>query len=229
STYLKEEVQYLSSKFKLHDISDIRFRGNDGNNFRLTLWNKDRRKLFPRNNYRQKIFDEDFLEDCYLKGFLKGVSLRENCYSCNYARPERISDLTIGDFIGLGSKEPFPYSKANVSSITTNTQKGYEFLMKVAEGNDEFKIIERNYEERLAYRPSLMEPFKQDTRNPEFKKKYKKYGFSKAIRYVLYKDMLKEHHHLLFQRLIPIYLLKKIIKNIIGEKHYSSLKEVFGR
>ena len=59
--------------------------------------------------------------------------------------------------------------------------------------------------------------------------KYKKYGFSKAIRYVLYKDMLKEHHHLLFQRLIPIYLLKKIIKNIIGEKHYSSLKEVFGR
>ncbi|MCH3980526.1 MAG: Coenzyme F420 hydrogenase/dehydrogenase, beta subunit C-terminal domain [Prevotella sp.] len=229
SKYLKEEIEYLTEKYGLKNVSDIRFRGNDGNNYRLTLWNKDRRKLFPRNNYRQKIFDEDFLEDCYLKGFLKGVSLRENCYSCNYARPERISDLTIGDFIGLGSKEPFPYSKANVSSITTNTQKGYEFLMKVAEGNDEFKIIERNYEERLAYRPSLMEPFKQDTRNPEFRKNYKKYGFSKAIRYVLYKDMLKEHHHLLFQRLIPIYLLKKIIKDIIGEKHYSSLKEVFGR
>jgi len=43
STYFKEEVKYLSSKFELDDISDIRFRGNDGNNYRLTLWNKDRR------------------------------------------------------------------------------------------------------------------------------------------------------------------------------------------
>jgi coenzyme F420-reducing hydrogenase beta subunit len=92
--YLKQEVAYLVNKYHIKGVSDIRFRGNDGNNFRLTLWNKDRRKLFPKNNYRQKIFDIDFLDDCYLQGFLKGVTLRENCYACNYARPERISDLS---------------------------------------------------------------------------------------------------------------------------------------
>ena len=229
SIYLKEEVEYLTEKYGLKNVSDIRFRGNDGNNYRLTLWNKARRKLFPRNNYRQKIFDEDFLDDYYIKGFLKGVSLRENCYSCNYARPERISDLTIGDFIGLGNKEPFPYPKGNVSSITTNTLKGYDFLMKVAEGNEEFKIIERNYEERLAYRPSLMEPFKRDKHNPEFRKEYKEYGFSTAIRNVLSKELSKEYHSLLLRRLRPDRLTKSCIKMLIGKKGVASIKKIIGK
>ena len=106
TTYFKQEIDYLSQKFNLTGISDARFRGNDG------------------NNYRQKIFDICYLDDYYIQGFLKGVSLRENCYSCKYARPDRISDITIGDFIGLGKNVPFEYhTQANISSVTTNTQK----------------------------------------------------------------------------------------------------------
>lgn len=229
STYLKEEVQYLSSKFKLHDISDIRFRGNDGNNYRLTLWNKDRRKLFPRNNYREKIFDRDFLDDYYIQGFLKGVSLRENCYTCNYARPERISDLTIGDFIGLGIEVPFAYPKGNVSSITTNTQKGYDFLMKVAEGNEEFKIIERDYEERLAYHPSLMEPFQRDNRNNAFREAYRQLSFPMAIRKVMSKGMHREYNSILIHRFRPGRVIKKIIKIIFGQKNATEIKKMIGK
>lgn len=102
--YFKEEVAYLTEKYNLNGVADIRFRGNDGNNFRLTLWNKDRRKLFPRDNYREKILRLDEAQQYYIKGFLLGISMRENCYSCNYSRPERVSDITIGDFIGLGKK-----------------------------------------------------------------------------------------------------------------------------
>ena len=43
TTYFKQEIDYLSKKFNLTGISDARFRGNDG------------------NNYRQKIFDICFL------------------------------------------------------------------------------------------------------------------------------------------------------------------------
>ena len=81
--YLNEEVSFLSNKFKLKDVKDIRFRGNDGNNFCLSLWNKDRQKLFPRNNYFEKIFRLSDLHQYYISGFLLGVSLRENCYTCN--------------------------------------------------------------------------------------------------------------------------------------------------
>lgn len=115
--YLMEEIGWLSQKYHTKGIKDIRFRGNDGNNFRLTLWNKDSRKLFPGTNYREKILRLSESQQYYITGFLKGITMRENCYTCNYARPERISDITIGDFIGLGREVPFSYPTNNVSSV----------------------------------------------------------------------------------------------------------------
>lgn len=229
STYLKEEVQYLSSKFKLHDISDIRFRGNDGNNFRLTLWNKDRRKLFPMNNYRQKIFDICYLDDYYIQGFLRGVSLRENCYSCKYARPDRISDITIGDFIGLGKKIPFEYhTQANISSVTTNTQKGYDLLMSIKAACQQLVLVERDYKERLEYKPSLVEPFKRDPRNQMFRKLYTAEGFSKAIRLVMKSELREEYHKRLKSCLQPKIFIKNNIKWILGKKGTEMLKKIKG-
>lgn len=189
--YLKEEVAYLSDKYALKDISDIRFRGNDGNNYRLTLWDKDRRKLFPRDNYREKIFQFDENEQFYLQGFLLGVSMRENCYTCNYARPERISDITIGDFIGIGTEKPFNYPKNNVSSVMLNTSKGTVFYDKVSKESDSLVNIERNYEERLAYKPSLVHPFKRHPLNKQFQNEYKKNGFVRGIRIVLHDYMIQ--------------------------------------
>lgn len=229
TTYFKQEIDYLSKKFNLTGISDARFRGNDGNNYRLTLWNKARRKLFPKNNYRQKIFDTCYLDDYYIQGFLKGVSLRENCYTCNYARPERISDLTIGDFIGLGKEVPFSYPKGNVSSITTNTQKGYDFLMRVVEENSELKIIERDYKERLQYRPSLMEPFQRDKRNPAFREAYKQLGYPLAIRKVMSKGMHIEYTRILIHRFRPDRITKKVIKIILGQKNVTAIKKMIGK
>ncbi len=228
-TYLKQEVKYLVDKYRIKDISDIRFRGNDGNNFRLTLWNKARRKLFPRSNYRQKIFAKDFFEDYYLKGFLKGISLRENCYTCNYARPNRISDLTIGDFIGLGKETLFNYPKENVSSITTNTQKGYEFLMNIAKTSSDLRLVERNYKERLEYRPSLMEPFKRDSRNEKFRILYKQVGFPLAIREVLRKEINIEYHSFLLKRYRPDQIMKEGIKKVIGAERISDIKKFIRR
>lgn len=228
TTYLKQEVKYLSEKYHLQDISDIRFRGNDGNNYRLTLWNKVRRKLFPRNNYRQKIFCEDFLDDYYIQGFLKGVSLRENCYSCNYARPDRISDITIGDFIGLGAHKPFqkPTYSVNISSVTTNTQKGLDLFSKVAETHKELHIEEREYSERLEYRPSLMEPFKRDPRNKAFRELYEKAGFPKAIRAVMHKERKKEYRSMLLRQYNPIHVAKVMVKLILGKRGVAMVKKI---
>lgn len=213
TSYLKEEVAYLADKYKLTDIADIRFRGNDGNNFRLTLWNKDRRKLFPRDNYREKLLRNGDLQQYYIKGFLLGISMRENCYSCNYARPERISDITIGDFIGLGKTTPFEYSKANVSSVTINTQKGDSFYKRVSEVMDTLVNVERDYQERLQYKPSLVHPFEKHIFNKAFIEYYKKEGFTISIRLVLHDQMKQMRMKNYFRLILAPFKVVKLLRN----------------
>lgn len=213
--YFTEEVDYLAKKYKLENIADARFRGNDGNNFRLTLWNKARRKLFPRNNFREKLLRLSESQQFYIMGFLLGVTLRENCYSCKYARPERISDITIGDFIGLGKQVPFEYPKGNVSSVIINTKKGLIFYRNLSKYTTNLMNIKRVYDERLEYRPSLMEPFLKHEKNSMFLLLYKRYGFSEAIRILFRKEMKIKYikyliHKFNFLRVISKYCINKM-------------------
>ena len=211
--YFNEEVSFLSKKHRLKNVSDVRFRGNDGNNFCLTLWNKEKRKLFPRNNYCEKILRLGDLEQYYITGFLLGVSLRENCYTCNYARPERISDITIGDFIGLGKVVPFNYPKVNVSSVLINTEKGKEFYEQVSNRHIyELKNVERDYKERLEYEPSLKYPYPRHELNVKFCESYKKYGYVKAIRNTLSRYMVNKFINSIFK--LPKRIIKKIYSKI---------------
>ena len=197
--YLKEEVEYLSNKYGLKDVSDIRFRGNDGNDFRLTLWDKYGRKLFPSNNYREKIFLTQDIQQYYINGFILGVSLRNNCYSCNYAKPERISDITIGDFIGLGKTIPFNFSLKNVSSVLINTTKGNVFYEDLSNEIKSLENILRTYEERLVYKPSLQHPFLRHPLSGKFGEEFIKYGYTLAIRKTLKGYLLKRRFCLLFK------------------------------
>lgn len=216
--YLKDEINYLSNKYHIQEISDIRFRGNDGNNFFLTLWDKDRKKLFPRNNYFFKKFHIDNNQQFYIQGFLRGVSLRENCYSCNYAKPSRISDITIGDFIGLGKERPFTPKVNNVSSIMINTEKGQCFYNKVSEQDTTLHSEERNYTERLLYKPSLEFPYPRHIKNTEFSQYYKTLGFPRAIRKTLKAELRKERLHLLLSKLLRIHHIPQKIYRIISYK-----------
>lgn len=218
TSYLKEEIAYLADKYKLTDIADIRFRGNDGNNYRLTLWNKDRRKLFPRDNYREKLLRFDEAQQYYIKGFLLGVSMRENCYSCNYARPERISDITIGDFIGLGKTTPFDYPKHNVSSVTINTQKGESFYQKVSASTPTLVNIEREYQERLQYKPSLVHAFERHPLNAMFVQLYKQQGYLVAIHKtlspILRKELMNSYlHYWTYLYRIPRKIFEVLLDN----------------
>lgn len=172
--YLTEEVTFLSNKYNLKDVSDIRFRGNDG------------------NNYRERLPGGNISDQYYILGFLWGVSLRENCYTCNYARPERVADITIGDFIGLGTFSPFPYKRDNVSSVFVNTVSGQKFYNSVSTWKESLRNVKREYEERLVYKPSLLEAFQRHPKYFPFVENYKRYGFAKGIRLTLKDDVRKQ-------------------------------------
>ena len=219
--YLKEEIDFLRRKYKFlkgEEISDIRFRGNDGNNFRLTLWNKARRKLFTREKQLlQKLLHKDEAQQYYIAGFLQGVTLRENCYKCSYARPERVADITIGDFIGLGKHTPFypefNHDAKNVSVVMVNTLKGRRFYDNAVKNNHDIVNVERTYKERLEYKPSLISPFDKHPLAEEFRNQYLQHGFAEAIRIVMHKNMHRKQRKAIlntFFRRIPRKVLKKM-------------------
>lgn len=65
----------------------------------------------------------------FLVSFLEGYAYKTKCYKCNYAGRNRVGDITIGDFWGLGTVRPFKHSqKQGVSLVILNTDKGNELL-----------------------------------------------------------------------------------------------------
>ena len=64
--------------------------------------------------------------DKYSLGFINSLFCTENCYSCSYARIERVGDITVGD--SWGSKLPFEEQKKGVSLILCQSEKGEELL-----------------------------------------------------------------------------------------------------
>ncbi len=191
SSYLKDEVSYLSNIYNLKNITNITFRGNGMYdekylNFHLSIWDNGKITYNQPGGWQY-----------YFAGFLKGITLRENCYSCQYARPERISDITIGDFILLGKDIPFDGPKENTSAIIVNTQKGSAFISSIS---TKLNIIERNYAEAIKYGPSLRAPFPRHPLSSKFRGLYTQKGFSKAIRKALREAVWKDKLHRLFIR-----------------------------
>lgn len=47
--------------------------------------------------YRSSLFEQRY-QDIYYNAFFDGFSYRDSCNTCRYAQPNRVSDVTIGDF-----------------------------------------------------------------------------------------------------------------------------------
>lgn len=109
--------------------------------------------------------------DTYQYGYHRSVSYRENCYHCIYAREERISDVTLCDYTGLGTLAPCSYTERKVSCILVNTNKGQDFISRLI---NKKKIIT---EERPVREPILGD---ERLRLPTMKKSVRK-DFEKYI------------------------------------------------
>lgn len=65
----------------------------------------------------------------YLKAFTSGLMFGESCYTCPYARVERVSDITLADYWGLGTMGPFKHPTTHgISCMLVNTDKGERLL-----------------------------------------------------------------------------------------------------
>lgn len=125
--------------------------------------------------------------DAYLAAFLEGLSYRPSCYQCAHARPQRVSDLTICDFWGLGAEIPFdhPYT-GSISAVLVNTPEGQAFFDGC---RDTLFVEDRPVEEAVKGNAQLTAPTPVHPKRADFESLYQSCGFDEAVRIVLRDEM----------------------------------------
>ena len=171
--FLKDHIKMIEKK-KKEIINRVTFR--DKQKYVLKLYNEE-----------QIIYRKSILRDEFLMGFLNNVLERESCFQCKYARTDRVSDITIGDFWGIGKTVPFNKpDNTKVSLILVNTKKGDNFIQNAKEG---LHLEKRELEEAVQGNRMLRQPPKKHKNYYEFRELYSKYGYKKAIRKCLKKEI----------------------------------------
>lgn len=163
ATYLEQHIKSIEDKKKEY-THQLFFRDPKYYTYTYTFTLKN---IKGKEFYNKKVLTRDN----YQLGYHRALIYRENCYSCNYARKERISDLTIGDFSGLGRFAPFEYDKHNVSCILENTDKGSALLKKL---NGALSMFERPACEAFEVETQLKSPSVKHSRRSIFEKVYRK-------------------------------------------------------
>ena len=94
--------------------------------------------------------------DFFFRGFESNYFLRENCFQCQYATPERVADLTIADFWGYRLKQlRYKSHRKGTSLVLVNTDKGSN-LFKIL--SSKLIIDKRSFEEAAKCNPNLYKP-----------------------------------------------------------------------
>lgn len=106
----------LQRKYGAFRLSDFRFRSPD------------------RWTFQSYIGDEALpaRDDAFMQLYLGGSLHREACYHCPFARKERVGDLTLGDFWGIGADTPLDGNPAHgCSLVLVGNEKGRSILQAV--------------------------------------------------------------------------------------------------
>lgn len=101
----------------------------------------------------------NWTEDSYNYNYMMGNVYRESCYSCQYARQERASDITLCDFWHWDAslKEQFDKNDS-VSGILINTEKGDMFMEMIKKN---LKMANSHFNDVAAHNSCLVEPCKR--------------------------------------------------------------------
>ena len=153
----------------------FRFTKGWGMQLSKTSNNSKREIIMPNQGY-------------YLRAFNMGLMFNEPCYSCKYARPERVSDLTIADFWGIGKAKKFNHPRRKgISLMLVNNEHGLQ-LMNSCE--DLFKE-ERPVEEAVkgnfnlnqsSVRPLGRDTYYEDSKNLDYMELQKKYHIAPTLK-----------------------------------------------
>ena len=189
---LRDYVLWIEKK-KKKKIDSISFRSD---------WGVEM-QMFAKG---QTIWKRRMYWDYYLDLFNSGYITNSACFTCPYAGEKRASDLTIGDFWGIGKTVPFDSPKRKVSLIAVNTNKGACFLNECTS----LSFCEREWAEAVAGNSQLQAPIQKSEQYDLFWDQYNEAGFDAAVRATVYDKVTKR-----FLKEYPILSAKSSIKAIL--------------
>ena len=168
--------EYIESLgIKRDEVSQVTFREAKG--CYLTILSSG------RNVYRK-----NECKDLYYMAFNDNLCFRDSCFTCKYSVPERVGDLTIVDFWGLGKKESFNYvTHGHVSVVLVNSDRG-QYLMEGCA--DKYESVERSLNEAVAGNHNLNSPSVAPNAD-KFHALYGKVSIQKAFKSCLWKRRVK--------------------------------------
>lgn len=171
--------KYLSNRFGKMSFNWISFR--KGSQLLLEIFENGK-----------KIYSSSHKNDLYYTLFLRGYTYRDSCHRCKYAQPKRVSDITIGDFWGLGKMGDcnIPDHKDGISVILPITEKG---LSLIQETKDKFNIYERPIEEAIQGNSQLKAPSPTGKRIKLFQTLYPLFGLEKSYKFAHIDNFIKKH------------------------------------
>ena len=154
---LSAELAFLTSGAE--GAVEVSFR--EGPLFRMAVWSNGMR-----------VSCKKAAQSAYLRGYLEGVTLREACYHCPFASLNRTGDITLGDFIGA---EP-----RNASFAWPHTPEAETLLYQCGA-----VLQEHPLEDRLLYRPGILEPTSRPKERDAFLRARARLPFPSAVRRTL--------------------------------------------
>lgn len=193
--YLNEYINSVNKNRRLI-VTNISFRGRC--DFHLMVMG-EQGLLYKRKH------DTDY----YFRAFLDGLIHRDNCFNCKYAQPNRVSDITIGDFWGLNRNTMKTDYPGKVSVALINTRKGEGFFDEV---NEFFTVEQRPIKEAVDGNEQLRRPSLKPKDREKFALKYKELGFINALKET---DIKKEIEKTKIRDVMvfPYRLSKRIMKD----------------
>lgn len=93
-------------------------------------WHSLARKITFENG---QVYYGEGHEDDYRRGYHDNVFERPSCYECKFKGFPRMSDITLGDFWGIGDVDASLEQDLGTSLIMINSERGLEYFEKIKE------------------------------------------------------------------------------------------------
>lgn len=144
--------------------------------------------------------------DPFYNAYLKGEIMRECCYACPYATPDRCSDITLCDYWRIGKRHPEMDLRRGVSAVVASTKKGADAVQGLVEYGT---LSPTELEQVIQGNPNLIHPTKRPpARNASYATVQQEGYASWAKRQVSFADKLSS----LVTELIPVGLTELVFK-----------------
>ena len=193
--------RYIAWRERVWNVKILNF---EFRNKRAAQWG-DQQKALITTDKDEKIIPA--VCDPYFYAFQKGLIAQKKCYSCKFASPNRVGDITAADFWGIKAFCPdFPYTKG-ASCMLVNTSNGNVFFEQV---KDSFLLEKMSFEDARKHNPHFNHPL---TCNPIQSEIYKAVKEDEDFSKILPLLPCLSYKHYLFKKIVSA--IKRLIKRVI--------------